>query len=105
MVSLGEDHTDEYQRAFNAKVDDRIDRKFDRFKLWIAGAVIANLIPILGMSAWAGATLAQVQAEIRMMSGSLPQTVTRTEFDMMRQDLMRRTGENADRIKELERKQ
>ena len=105
MVSLGDgpDHNDEMLQLFNRRVDDRIDRRFDRFKLWIAGALAMNLMPILALSWWGGSTLAQMQVELRMLTTITPQAATKSQLDEVKQDLSRRVEQNADRIKELER--
>lgn len=104
MVNFSEPAGQIDEQTFNQRVDDRIDRKLDRLKVWVACALLANLVPVLGISWWGGSTLAGIQGQLQMLAVTTPQAVTRTEFDLTRQELMRRADQNAERIKELEKR-
>lgn len=105
MVNLVEGTTDndDHIRIFNERVDDRIDRKFDRFKLWMFGALLANCLPVIGIAWVGGSTLSGVEHELRALRETNSSAVPRFEYEMFRAETTRRIEENRKRLEAVEK--
>lgn len=98
-----ESESDEATDRFNEKVDDRIDRKFDKFKLWLFG-VIGVALCSMATSVIAVVWFASaVDNKLDNLSKAQSVTLPRGEFDVFRSEIYRRLEAKDKRITELER--
>lgn len=58
-----------YRELDGHDVDERIDRKIDKVKLWLFGVVVANLIPVVAFAYMFGQFTGQIETKLNSMSG------------------------------------
>lgn len=74
-------------------VDDRIERKLDKMRLWLFGVVIANLIPVIGFAIWFGTFTGRVEHAIEQFRDSAPTRYTQQEHEIYSGEVDRRFNE------------
>ncbi len=79
-------------------IDDRIDRKLDKMKLWLFGVVLANLIPVLIFAVWFGTFTGRIEVAIEGFRDAAPNRYTQREHEVYAQEVDRRFQEMGQRI-------
>lgn len=100
--AMGYRETDEEKDKLNQHIDDRIDRKFDKFKLWMFGVVVAALISMAGSVIAVVWFASGVDSSLESLGRAQAAGVTRVEFDAFKSETERRLDSKNERITRLE---
>lgn len=75
-------------------VDDRIDRKIDKVKLWLFASVfaiiVANFVPLIIMVYQMGSFTSEVTTQLNDLKGQTPNQYPRSEHDTYAREVDRR---------------
>jgi len=103
MLGRRSEESDEIEeKRLHEKIDERVDRKFDKFKLWLLGTVILNLAPMLitaGSVVWFAA---DINSKIENLTAGASGAVSRVEYEAFRREVERRLEADEGRIGTLE---
>lgn len=72
-----------------AEVDRLIERKIDKVKLWLAGLVLVNLLPVIGFGVMFGSFTGRIESKLETIAEKAPARETTLRLDKLERDVER----------------